>query len=200
MDNADLPVSLVDAFAEKAKEVGAYKASQAANQTTALKLVLDQARKLNPKVHQMKVGELLSKVDSILDQYGGQTKASPASITAYKWRAKRLLTDFIERNEGDFYAWKTELARKSAAARVGKRSKVKVAAPVAPPPLPPVKEEISVSGQKSYELRLAGRSGRLILPDPISQKEIDLVWKQLGAYKTLLETMVDTSEEAGVSQ
>jgi hypothetical protein len=196
MSNEDLPLSAIDAFANKALSVGAYNAPLHANLTASLKLVLDYAKKSDPKVEQAKVSQFLGSVDALLDDYGGQTKASPASITTYKWRAKRLLQDFVKYNDGDFMAWKNELAKKNkgAAAKAAKKPKPQQkAAPVEQSN--PIDAQL---GDSVHVIRLpGGRSGRLSLPDPISKREIVLAWKQLAAYKALLETIagVDDSDD-----
>lgn len=192
-DNEQLPAKAIEPFIQHALSVGAYQTAQAANHSAALKLVLEHARKTNAKVYDLPAGALLKQVDSILDDYGGQTNVSAQSIITYKWRAKKAVTDFIERNGGDFMAWKTELARKgkSAATKANKKPKAKqLEKETTPPPADPApaKPLDAQPGEQSQRLKLpGGKVGRLILPDPITKKEIDAAWKLLDAYKIWLE-------------
>lgn len=198
MSNEDLPLSALDSFADKALAVGAYAPPLHANLTAAYNLALEHAKKSNPKVEQTKVGAFLANIDSLLDEYGGQTKVSPASIVTYKWRAKRLLQDFIKYNNGDFMGWKTELAKKKSAT-AAKSAKSKLPAKAVPTPsaevVPPKPPEVQ-AGQSTHSIKLpGGKAGQLILPEQLTKKEIAVAWKQLEAYRTLLETIAGVDEE-----
>jgi hypothetical protein len=195
MENRDQPLTKVDAFITKAKSVGAYNSSQATNLTVALNLVREQLDKSSADFDVLKVGEVLESVDKVLDEYGGESKASFQTIATYKGRAKKLLSDFITWNGGDFMQWKTQIA-KDANSKAARKSKAKIVPSkhTEPPKAPEVED--SGKTDQTLEIRLSGgRAGRLILPDPLSQKDIDTAWKQIEAYKSLLVTRIDIDAE-----
>lgn len=203
MANRDLPVSSVEAFVEKAKNVGTYGAPVAANLQQALKLVLDQAKKTNPKADQVKVGALLDMVDTLLDEYGGQTKASIGSITAYKWRSKRLLQDFIDHNDGDFMAWKVAQAKKSKSSSVKSAKKPKAADQKSADKLPdaPADEGGGKTGQAlvvpqdfiahTFPLR---RDLTVTIPLPVS-----LTKKDVARLKSWMDSLVIDDDESATT-
>jgi hypothetical protein len=201
MSNEDLPLSALDSFADKALAVGAYARPLHANLTAAYSLALDHAKKSNAKIEQTKVGAFLASIDSLLDEYGGQTKVSPASIVTYKWRAKRLLQDFIKYNNGDFMGWKTELAKKKGATAAKSAKSKQPAKTVPPPPVDaPTKAPEAQAGHSAHAIKLpGGKTGQLILPEQLTKKEIAVAWKQLEAYRTLLETIAGVDDEDPVS-
>ena len=161
-------------------------------------MALEYAKKSNAKIEQTKVGAFLASIDSLLDDYGGQTKVSPASIVTYKWRGKRLLQDFIKYNDGDFMGWKTELAKKKGAT-AAKSAKSKQPAKTAPTPaidVAPAKPAEAPAGHSTHAIKLpGGKTGQLVLPEQLTMKEIAVAWKQLEAYRTLLETIAGVDDE-----
>ena len=100
--------------------------------------------------------------------------------------------------------WKTELARKGAATKATKKPKVREVEqpPAASPPSETSKLDDAQANEQTHRLKLpGGKVGRLILPDPISKRELDVAWKLLAAYRTLLETEAgidDGDDTAGV--
>src|SRR5262245_891969 len=117
MSNGKLSVSAVTDFIASVKGVGIYNGSQATNLAQALKLALDQAKLSGTDTEKLSVAEARDSIDTWLDDYGANNKASVHSIATYKGRAKKLLDDFIKWNGGNFMEWKKTLAKAPKATR-----------------------------------------------------------------------------------
>lgn len=185
--NRDRPVSEVAAFVQRAKETGIYIPSQATNLSQSLKVVIDQAERKGVDVSKMTVGQALDQMQALLNEYGASSRANPQTVDTYRGRAAKLCDDFIKYNEGDFFAWKRELAKAPKPVKAkGKSRAVSDAAGVSDS----IKVELETD--ESHVLRLpGGKLGKLVLPKNITSLEINAAWKQLDAYRTLLETQAE---------
>ena len=194
MENKDQPLSAVKAFTEQAKATGVYNNSQAANLIAALTLAAEQAKKSGADVETMTVGEMQARLASHWEAYGGQSRASPQSVDTYNGRSKKLLEDFARWNGGDFMAWKRSLAKNGSTKAPNKKAKPRVESESPPPKA--VNDDAG-PGEQSHVMRLPGnKTARIILPHPITKKEISAVWKLLEAYRGMLETQADVEAYA----
>jgi hypothetical protein len=121
--------------------------------------------------------------------YGSENRVSPTTVRAYQTRVRRLLDDFVEHNGGDFMAWKESLSRSGSlsATKSRKRRKSSADSPETPqaPPSPPT------SATVHHRLVLSeGREGALLLPPQFTEDDINPVWEQLDALKTLIKAQI----------
>jgi hypothetical protein len=186
MDNKKLPLSKVPAFIREAKRLGCYKGNQASNfegtWSLLTKVLETEGLSLESTVEQLE-----PKVDALFDHHGGQSAASAESIRVYKARIKRLLADFAQHNGGDFMAWKKTLEKtptngdtKARTNRKARRSRVKLSG-----------SEGNVD-KITHRLFLLGESkeGRIEIPTGLTGEQIEQIWTQLEAIKTLVKAQM----------
>jgi hypothetical protein len=198
--NAERPLSEVYAFIKKGADIGVYNASQTTNMSQALKLALDQARGLGVDTDQLTVAEAAASLEKWLQEYGRNSKASAQSIATYNGRGKKLLDDFVKWSGGDHMVWKKTIMKSP---RPAKKSKPRESEAPPATPINGINGGATAGdagpGEQVHLLRLpGGGAGRLILPQPISLREINAAWKQLTALKTLLVTQAEI--EAGTDE
>jgi hypothetical protein len=192
MDNNKLPLSKVPAFIKEARRLGCYTENQRTNfegtwsvfkkSLTAEGLSLDST-----------VEEVLPKIDPLFDHHGGQSAASAESIRVYKARITRLLTDFIEHNGGDFMSWKKTLEKSPTNGDTKPRKNRKAA-----------KRTVKPSGSEgnveaiTYQLFAdVDKEGEISIPRGLSEEQIEQVWVQLDAIKTLVKAQSGVTKPKG---
>lgn len=184
MNNAQQPISKVRAFAETAESRGCYSKTQRGNLETAWTIFLKNSSDMSLPAESTTIEQILPVVDAVFRQYGAENKVSPSTVRAYQTRVKHLLDDFVAHNGGDFMAWKESLSRAAAAAatRSRKRRRAPEPAPETPQPQPEgVSHRLLLSG---------GREGALTLPPDLSDADIEPIWQQLEALKTLIRAQI----------
>jgi hypothetical protein len=200
-DNAQLPIFKVRPFAEMAESRGCYSKSQRGNLETAWTIFLKNISAHVESSDSTTIQQIRPLVDQVFRTYGSQNRVSPSTVRAYQTRVKRLLDDFVEHNGGDFMAWKESISRTASFPRRRRKSSVGIEE-IPPMPLAP-----QTSDNVSHRIVLSeGREGALLLPSKFTDDDIDPVWEQLDALKTLIKAQIgalnktnrkpsDTSEE-----
>jgi hypothetical protein len=180
-NNAKLPIKQVRAFLTEAEDLGCYSKNQRYNFETAWALILKALTKAGLS-ETSTVETIVPKIEGLLREHGRTSSVSADSLKAYRARIKRLLGDFVKYNGGDFMAWKEELAKSPAPdeakprkRRRANRSRV---------------DAISSSDHPDAMVhRLIvrqGVEGKMELPTDISKIELESIWKQLDALKSLI--------------
>lgn len=196
MDNRKLTVEKVTPFLAEAEKKGCYTAQQVGNVESIWKQL---SMKLMPEAGmdpaKVTVEELQSRLEDLFNKLGATSDTSYSTVKTYQARVKGLLLDFIKWNGADFMAWKeanAKTGRQSGSARV-KRPK---------PPIPVV--DISALDPAltiTHQLRLPGaRMAELRIPSVLSAQDIDRLWRQLDALKTLVVAQAavdDVADAAG---
>jgi hypothetical protein len=188
-ENTNLPIFKVRAFAELAENRGIYSRSQRGNLETAWTIFLKNISALVPAPSSATIGEIRPLIDQVFRTYGSENKVSPTTVRAYQTRVKRLLDDFVEHNGGDFMAWKESLSRAAGSLATKSRRKRKVQPEIEEKPSPAASQ--SATGGVSHRLVLSeGREGFLLLPSQFSDEDVDPLWEQLEALKTLVKAQI----------
>lgn len=184
--NKLLPLANVASFANEAKRVGLYSTSQATNLKFALQLAVQESGAAESSET---VGDFLPKIPIVLDRYGGKNAASAGTIATYKARATRLLRDFIAWHGGDFMAWKAKAAKRASAPK----KRAKVAAPPIESEQPALADQ---GGVRFHDLRAPGnRVAKLTLPEPLSMRDIHVIWNQLDRLRPYLESQTEVEDD-----
>lgn len=186
-ENKHLPISKVRGFLGLAENRGCYSKSQRGNLETAWTIFL---KNLSPNLgspESTTVEAITSYVESVFRLYGSENRVSPTTVRAYQTRVRRLLDDFVEHNGGDFMAWKESMGRNSGLSVSKSRKRRKSAdAPDLTTPAPAL-----MPTNVHHRLVLSeGREGALMLPSLIAEDDIDPVWEQLEALKTLIKAQI----------
>lgn len=201
--NLARPLSEVTSFVKRGVAIGVYNASQNTNMLQALKLALEQAVTLGVDIDKLTVADASANLERWLQEYGRNSKASAQSIATYNGRGKKLLDDFIKWNGGDHMAWKKTIVKSPKPA---KKSKPKESEGI---PLVPGGNGgnggsgagaggDAGAGEHLHVLRLpGGKVGKLLLPQPITLKEITAAWKLLDAYKLMLTAQAEVDADIG---
>jgi hypothetical protein len=190
IDNADQPISKVRHFAETAENRGCYSKSQRGNFETAWTIFLKNVSDQVPSHESVPIQGILPLVEPVFRKYGNENKVSTTTVRAYQTRVKRLLEDFLSHNGGDFMAWKESLSR---AANVGtktrqRRKQVAEVAITTPPTF----------STRSHKLVLSrNREGILTLPADLTEPDVNLIWNQLEALKTLTIAQIAAAKNNG---
>lgn len=188
--NKKAAISKVPAFIEEAVRLGCYSKNQSYNIETAwtvLKKVLGQeGLSLDSAVE-----EVQPKIESLLDHHGRQSSASAESIRAYKSRLKKLLADFVAHNGGDFMAWKKELEKSPKNGDTKPRKSRQVS-----------RRRSTPSGSEgtvdtiTHRLIVGdGKEGEISIPSDLSKEQIERIWAQLAAIKTLVKAQIGILED-----
>ena len=185
IDSAQQPIAKVRAFADLAENRGCYSRSQRANLDTAWTIFLKTASEMFESAESLTVQRILPDVDTVFRRYGSENRVSTSTVKAYQTRVKRLLDDFIAHNGGDFMAWKESLSRAaSSSTRSRRRRRLVESTPEEPSPP-------QTLNSTSHRLVLSGgREGGLTLPPDLTDADIDPVWQQLEALKTLIRAQI----------
>jgi hypothetical protein len=187
-DNMQLPISKVRGFLGLAENRGCYSRSQRGNLETAWTIFL---KNLSPELgppESISIETITVFVDGVFRRYGSENKVSPTTVRAYQTRVKHLLDDFVAHNGGDFMAWKESLSRNANALgiKARKRRKSPADGPETSVPAP-----VATSATVLHRLVLSeGREGTLVLPTQLTEDDIDPVWEQLDALRTLIRAQI----------
>ncbi len=186
-NNEQLPISKVRTFAETAENRGCYSKSQRGNLETAWTIFLKNVSNVVQSPESATIERIRPLVEPVFRTYGSENRVSPTTVRAYQTRVKRLLDDFVEHNGGDFMAWKESLSRAAGSLATKSRKRRRVQ---------PEQEETqplpsSPSNTVSHRLVLSqGREGTLLLPSKFTDEDIEPVWQQLEALKTLIKAQI----------
>jgi hypothetical protein len=182
MNNKKMSISNIPGFIRESQRLGCYTENQRTNfestWSVLTKVLAAEGLSLDSTIDQVQ-----PKVDSLFDHHGGNSPASAESIRVYKARIKRLLTDFIEHNAGDFMAWKKTL-EKSPTNGDTKPRKVRKT------PKRSVKSSGSEGAMDTITHQLFagdGKEGKISIPRDLTEDQIERVWVQLDAIKTLVK-------------
>jgi hypothetical protein len=191
MKNTEQPISKVRTFAEMAESRGCYSTNQRGNLETAWTIFLKNISDQASSPESTSVERILPLVDPVFRKYGSENRVSPTTVRAYQTRVKRLLDDFVAYNGGDFMAWKESLNRATnTASKSRQRRKIHEPEKV----LTILKQTQSVT----HRLVLSrGREGSLVLPTDLSESDVEPVWQQLEALKTLTKAQIAAMQNAG---
>ncbi len=189
MDNKKLAIVAVIPFADKATELGCYTKTQRYNFGTAWAVLLEHlaAVGLNQSAT---IEELEPKIADALKERGRSSKASATSLRAYQTRIKKLLEDFVKWNGSDFMKWKEEIAKptqngdaKSPKRRKATRQRSNLGA-----------GEDDVDTITHRLIAGEGKEGKIIIPTDLTKDQIDRIWAQLQAIKTLVKAQIGIVE------
>jgi hypothetical protein len=184
-NNEQQPISKVRSFAETAENRGCYSKSQRGNLETAWTIFLKNVSAVVPQPELATIERIRPLLDSVFRTYGSENKVSPTTVRAYQTRVKRLLDDFVEHNGGDFMAWKENLSRAAGSLAMRKRRRAQPDIEEAPLSSAPQPNAVS------HRLVLSqNREGALTLPSQLSEDDIDPVWEQLDALRTLIRAQI----------
>jgi hypothetical protein len=192
MDNKKLALVAVLPFADEATKLGCYSKNQRYNFGTAWG-ILTKALPQSGLEMSSTVEELLPQVDSVLEGHGRTSSAKAASVRAYQARIKQLLADFIKWNGGDFMKWKQEIDKhpQNGDAKSSKRRK-------------PARQRGNSGGEgddvDAITHRLIaekGKEGQISIPSDLTEEQIDRIWAQLDAIKTLVKAQIGVLESKG---
>jgi hypothetical protein len=190
-NNLHQPISKVRTFAELAENRGCYSKSQRGNLETAWTIFLKNFSAHAQSPETATIEFITPLIDSEFRAYGSENKVSPTTVRAYQTRVKRLIADFVEHNGGDFMAWKESLSRtaSSLATRSRKRRRSQTGIEEEPPPTTAASSAQTLN--VSHRLVLSeGREGALLLPSKFTDEDIDPIWEQLDALKTLIKAQI----------
>lgn len=180
--NAKLALVCVLPFADKARELGCYSKTQRYNLGTAWG-VLTKALPQSGLEMSSTVEELLPKVESVLEHHLRTSSAKAASVRAYQTRIKQLLADFVKWNNGDFGKWKGEIDKPTTNDDAKPRKRRKG-------PRNHANSGGAGNDMDSITHRLIagdGKEGKINIPDNLTAEQIERIWVQLDAIKTLVK-------------
>lgn len=182
MDNKKLPISGVLAFAEKATELGCYTKTQRYNFGTAWSILLEHLAAVDLTLSST-VEQLQPKIADLLAERGRKTKVNAKSLRAYEARIKKLLADFVKWNGSDFMKWKQEIEKSSSNSDAKSQKRRKATRPRTNPS----GVEDDVDSITHRLIANEGKEGKIILPNDLSEQEIETIWAQLGALQSLIK-------------
>jgi hypothetical protein len=185
MDNKKIAISRVPAFINRAVELGCYNKSQKYNIETAW-TVLQKVLPLEGLSLDSSVEQVQPKIDDLLDHHGRQSPASAETLRAYKSRLKKLLAEFVEYNGSDFLAWKKKLDKPPANGDTKPRKSRKASRKRSTPD----GSEDDVDTITHRLIAGEGKEGKIIIPSDLSKEQIDRIWAQLNAIKTLIKAQI----------
>lgn len=190
MTNEKQPIGAVRAFVDKAVQLGCYTPTQKYNFETAW-AVLIKALGQAGLTETSPVEQLRPKVGELLRHHGGTTKISADSLKAYQARINRLLEDFIKYNGGDFMAWKEAKAKAGSAADESKprrqRRKTMRARNGSGKGMDDEVDQDTISHRL---IATEGKEGRIEIPTGLTETEVDSIWLQLDAIRTLVKAQI----------
>lgn len=182
MDNKKLPISGVLAFAEKATQLGCYTKTQRYNFGTAWSILLEHLAAVDLTLSST-VEQLQPKIADLLAERGRKTKVNAKSLRAYEARIKKLLADYVKWNGSDFMKWKQEIEKSSSNSDAKSQKRRKAARPRANSS----DVEDDVDSITHRLIANEGKEGKIILPNDLSEQEIETIWAQLGALQSLIK-------------
>jgi hypothetical protein len=180
-NNKKLAIVSVVPFADRATELGCYSKTQRYNFGTAWAVLLEHLGAVG-LTQSATIEELEPKIADALKERGRNKNVNAESLRAYQARIKKLLEDFVKWNGGDFMKWKEEIAKTNPTddAKSQKRRKVT--------------RQRSNSGDGedivdsiTYPLFAGdGKDGKISIGRDLTEEQIDRIWAQLDAIKTLV--------------
>ncbi len=185
MDNRKLPISKVEPFADEAKRLGCYTDTQRYNFSTAWKVLTENLGAVGLNLSAT-IEQLEPKIKEALNERSRNSKVSADSLRVYQARIKRVLDDFVKWNGGDFAKWKEEIAKLSGNddAKSQKRRKATR------------QRSNSGGGEGGMEpithrlIAGDGKEGKISLPTDLSDDQVDKIWSQLEAIKSLIKAQI----------
>jgi hypothetical protein len=190
MNNTELPIKRVAEFADEALRLGCYSKQQRYNFETAWSILMKGLGRAG-LTEDSPVEQLQLKAEGLLEEYGRTTRAKAGTIRVYHARIKRLLDDFIQRNSGDFMAWKKALEKPSNGDESKKPRRRRK-------PVAQTRDDeantLSNDNKQTITYQLfvrAGISGKISLPTDMGVDDVESVWKQLDALKGLIAAQVN---------
>lgn len=190
MTNEKQPVRAVREFMEEAVSLGCYTPTQKYNFETAW-AVLMKALPRTGLTDESSVEQLRPKVAELLRHHGGTTKISAGSLKAYQARINRLLEDFTKYHGGDFMAWKEAKSRSGGGGEEGKaRRQRKKTARVRNGSGKDMDDEPRRETITHRLIAAGTKEGRIEIPTGLSEAEVDAIWVQLDAIRTLVKAQI----------
>jgi len=192
-NNSQLPISKVRSFAEQAEQRGCYTKSQRGNLETAWTIFLKSLSDQEHSGESDTVEHILPLVETVFREYGSENPVSLATVRAYQTRVKRLLGDFVDHNGGDFMTWKESLNRANVATA---KSRSRHKRPIQVEPEEQKPDSLLTAKIVSHRLVLSrNREGTLLLPADLSETDVEPVWQQLEALKTLIKAQIAATQD-----
>lgn len=180
--NKQLALVTVIPFADKATELGCYTKTQRYNLGTAWAVLLENLGAVGLSLSST-IEQLEPKIAAALEERGRHKKVNAKSLRAYQARINKLLQDFTKWNGGDFMKWKQEIEKSSSNGDAKSQKRRKVTRP-----------RTNSSGVEddvdSITHRLIAndeKEGKIVLPNDLSEQEIDTIWAQLAALQNLIK-------------
>lgn len=180
--NKKLALVSVIPFADKATELGCYTKTQRYNLGTAWAVLLENLAAVGLSMSST-IEQLEPKIAAVLEERGRHKKVNAKSLRAYQARINKLLQDFTKWNGGDFMKWKQEIEKSSSNNDAKSQKRRKATRQRTNPSY--VEDDLD-----SITHRLIaneGKEGKIVLPNDLSEQEIETIWAQLGALQSLIK-------------